>query len=132
LGTTDKSELSGASLGFEEALGKLEAIVHDLEEGQIGLAESLGRYEEGIKLLKQCYGLLEHAERRIELLTGIDADGNPLTVPFDEAAAASLEEKAQSRARRRSQATAVNAPSARGSAGKPPRVSDLDVPRDLF
>jgi exodeoxyribonuclease VII small subunit len=28
---------------FEEALDRLEAIVHELEEGQIGLEESLAR-----------------------------------------------------------------------------------------
>ena len=49
--------------------------MRDLEEGRLGLAESLGRYEEGIKLLKQCYTQLEQAERRIELLTGFDAGG---------------------------------------------------------
>ena len=81
------SDTAGSQPIFEEALGKLECIVHELEEGQIGMADSLGRYEEGIKLLKQCYALLEHAERRIELLTGLDGDGNPVTVPFDEATA---------------------------------------------
>jgi hypothetical protein len=45
--------------------------------------------------------LLEQAERKIELLTGVDAEGNPVVVPFvDEAA--TLEEKAAQRTRRRS------------------------------
>jgi exodeoxyribonuclease VII small subunit len=96
---------SAAPASFELALERLNVIVHDLEEGQVGLAESLARYEEGIKLLKQCYELLESAERRIELCTGLDADGNPITETFDDSAAtASLEEKAQARGRRRSQA----------------------------
>lgn len=90
------------SLCFEEALAELEAIVHDLEEGQIGLAEALGRYEKGVRLLKQCHGLLEDAQRRIELLTGVDANGNPITRPFEEPAATSLEEKADTRSQRRS------------------------------
>ncbi|HEX7447742.1 MAG TPA: exodeoxyribonuclease VII small subunit [Pirellulales bacterium] len=85
---------------FEQALAQLEAIVHELEEGEIGLAEALDRYEQGIKLLKQCYGLLERAERRIELLSGVDAAGNPVTQPFSDSPS-SLEEKAQSRSRRR-------------------------------
>lgn len=71
---------------FEAALASLEQIVHDLEEGQLGLAESLTRYEGGVKLLKQCFGLLENAERKIELLTGVDAAGNPVTRPFDDEA----------------------------------------------
>lgn len=87
---------------FEEALARLEAIVHELEEGQTGLAESLDRYEEGVKLLRQCYELLEGAEQRIEHLSGVDAEGNALTEPFSDEQAVSLEDKAAARSRRRS------------------------------
>jgi exodeoxyribonuclease VII small subunit len=73
-------------MSFEDALARLEQIVHELEEGQIGLAEALGRYEEGVALLRQSYDLLRKAERRIELLSGIDDEGNPLTTPFDDSA----------------------------------------------
>jgi exodeoxyribonuclease VII small subunit len=86
---------------FEQALEQLERIVHQLEEGEIGLAEALDHYEKGIGLLKQCYGLLERAERRIELLSGVDAAGNPITEPFADDAGNTLEEKTQNRARRR-------------------------------
>ena len=67
---------------FEAALASLEAIVHDLEDGDLGLAEAMARYEQGIKHLRHCYDLLEQAERKIELLTGIDAEGRAQTVPF--------------------------------------------------
>lgn len=79
---------------FEAALASLEAIVHDLEDGDLGLAEALARYEQGIKHLRHCYDLLEQAERKIELLTGIDAEGRAKTVPFaeDEPAVESLQE----------------------------------------
>jgi exodeoxyribonuclease VII small subunit len=80
-GTQEGGELPS----FEEALEQLEGIVHQLEEGQIGLSEALAQYEKGVKLLRQCYGLLERAERRIELLSGVDADGNPVTTPLDDA-----------------------------------------------
>ncbi len=69
---------------FEAALASLEAIVHDLEDGDLGLAEALARYEQGIKHLRHCYDLLEQAERKIELLTGIDAEGRAKTMPFAE------------------------------------------------
>jgi exodeoxyribonuclease VII small subunit len=69
---------------FEAALASLEAIVHDLEDGDLGLAEALARYEQGIKHLRHCYDLLEQAERKIELLTGIDAEGRAKTAPFAE------------------------------------------------
>jgi len=87
---------------FEDALGRLEEIVHELEDGEVGLAESLAHYEEGVKLLRQCHTLLEGAERKIMLLSGLDAEGNPVVVPFDEEEAASLEAKARGRSRRRS------------------------------
>lgn len=86
---------------FEESLARLEEITERLEEGQLGLGESLACYEEGIKHLKQCYELLERAERKIELLSGIDAQGNPITEPFDDAAS-TLDETAKTRGRRRS------------------------------
>lgn len=86
---------------FEEALSRLEGIVHDLEEGDIGLAEALARYEDGVKLLRQCFGMLEGAERRIELLSGLSPEGEPQTEPFDDEDSLSLEIKAERRTRRR-------------------------------
>jgi exodeoxyribonuclease VII small subunit len=85
---------------LEQSLARLEEIAAQLEDGRLGLSESLACYEEGVKHLKRCYELLEHAERRIELLAGIDAEGKALTRPFDDAAVA-LEERAPSRANRR-------------------------------
>ena len=67
---------------FEQAIKRLEQIVHLLEEGDIGLSASLASYEEGVKLLRQSYDLLHRAERRIELLSGVDADGIPVSQPF--------------------------------------------------
>ncbi|HET6878737.1 MAG TPA: exodeoxyribonuclease VII small subunit [Pirellulales bacterium] len=108
---------------FEQALVQLETIVHQLEEGEIGLADALAHYETGIGLLKRCYGLLERAERRIELLSGVDAAGNPITQPLSDEAS-SLEEKSQNRARRRSKATAR--PAKEGPALGDPSVTSGD------
>ncbi len=74
---------AGASpASFEHSLTELEAIVRDLEDGQLGLAEALARYEAGVKHLKHCYALLQEAEQKIELLTGVADDGTPITEPF--------------------------------------------------
>jgi exodeoxyribonuclease VII small subunit len=89
-------------LRFEDALERLEEIVHSLEEGDIGLNESLEGYEEGVKLLRQSYDLLQRAERRIELLSGVDAEGNPITQPFDDTATIDQVEPGKRRSRRRS------------------------------
>lgn len=80
---------------FEEALKGLEEIVRLLEEGTIGLDEALKRYEQGVKLLRQAYELLGRAERRIELLSGLDAEGTPICQPFDDKATLPREEQPQ-------------------------------------
>lgn len=71
---------------FEKALADLERIVRELEDGKIGLEESLARYEEGVALLKGCYGQLRRVEQRIVELTGQDQDGNPETRVFNHSA----------------------------------------------
>ena len=87
---------------FEESLAALEAIVGDLEDGSLSLADALARYEQAVKHLATCQKLLERAERKIELLSGVDANGNPITRPFDEAASETLQEKGERRSLRRS------------------------------
>jgi len=85
---------------FEQALEQLEEIVRDLEQGQLGLEASLARYEQGVVLLRRCHELLERAERRIALLSGVDAEGKPIATAMDDRSF-TLEEKARSRSRRR-------------------------------
>ena len=103
----DPPNAAAAQIGFEQALADLETSVAQLEEGQIPLAESLARYEQGVKLLRQCYQILETAERKIELLNRVDSEGNAHSEPFDDRAV-SLEEKAQTRGRRRSRDSHAN------------------------
>ena len=107
-GTTDltkqkKASKSGSAkdASFEESLAKLEEIVRQLEEGQLGLSDSLVRYEEGMRLLNQCQQMLAAAERKIEVLRGFDAAGNPITHPLADEEM-TLEEKADTRSQRRS------------------------------
>src|SRR6266436_2366150 len=68
---------------FECSLALLQQIVHELEEGNLGLETSLSRFEDGIRLLRSCYRILEEAEQKIEVLTGVDAEGNLVTELFD-------------------------------------------------
>ncbi len=86
---------------FEQALARLEAIVQRLEGGQLSLSESLAQYEQGVRCLRYCYRQLDRAERKIELLSGVDPQGRVTSRPFDESAM-SLEEKQAARSRRRS------------------------------
>lgn len=56
------------ALTFEESVAQLEQIVGAIESGQIGLEESLAKYEQGMDLVKHCRGILDRAEKRIEVL----------------------------------------------------------------
>jgi exodeoxyribonuclease VII small subunit len=60
--------------GLETSMEKLEAIVSDLEEGEFTLEEALDKFEEGLKLGKQCRKFLEQAELRVKKLVE-NADG---------------------------------------------------------
>src|ERR1700736_5503809 len=92
----------GAPQSFESSLAQLQKIVQELEEGHLGLELSLSRFEEGIGLLRSCFRILEQAEQRIEILTGQDAAGNPVTSPFDATATfAGSEKPARKPGRRR-------------------------------
>jgi len=55
--------------GFDEKLGRLEALVAELEQGGLGLEPAIERYQEGIQLLKACHGALATYRRRVEELT---------------------------------------------------------------
>ncbi len=71
-------------ISFEEAFRRLETIVSTLESGRGELEESLARYEEGIRLLRRCRQILDGAERRVEILKGVDENGAPILEQADE------------------------------------------------
>ena len=109
LGEPSSDQPAAAEPSFEQALERLQAIVQELEQGELGLDKALARYEEGVKLLRRCHDALQKAERKIELLSGVDAEGRPISEPLDDASVP-LEEKAQQRDRRRSPPRSVSSP----------------------
>jgi exodeoxyribonuclease VII small subunit len=56
-------------VGLEENLKMLELIVRELEDGQNGLDESIKKFEQGVKLYKNCKKLIDNAEKKIKVLT---------------------------------------------------------------
>ena len=66
---------------YEEAVTRLEEIVRQLEEGNLGLDASLILFEEGIGLAKYCSGKLDAAEGRLQILLGFNGD-EPKIGPF--------------------------------------------------
>jgi exodeoxyribonuclease VII small subunit len=66
---------------FEEYIGKLEGIVHKLEEGELTLDESVKAYEEGMNISKICLEKLNKTKKKIEQLV-IKGEENYSTKPF--------------------------------------------------
>jgi exodeoxyribonuclease VII small subunit len=60
---------------FEQSLRRLEAIVEQLERGDVTLDQSLQMYEEGIALAKTCADKLTQAELKLKKL-GKDMEGH--------------------------------------------------------
>ena len=59
---------------FEEQMAELEKIVTELEKGDLSLDESVAKFEEGIKLSKECNEVLEEAEKKITILVNQDGE----------------------------------------------------------
>lgn len=59
---------------FEEQIEKLENIVNELEKGDLNLDESVAKFEEGIKISKECNEILETAEKKITILVNQDGE----------------------------------------------------------
>jgi len=64
-----------ASPSFDDRLARLEAIVAELENGEIALEPAIARYQEGITLLKSCRGLLEGFQKQVEELSAAAEGG---------------------------------------------------------
>lgn len=53
---------------FEDDLGALEAIVTEIDSGELSLEEAIGAFERGVGLVRSLNQRLDEAERRVELL----------------------------------------------------------------
>jgi exodeoxyribonuclease VII small subunit len=83
-----KAEGTAAALAperFEDLLGRLRALIERLEGGNLPLEESLKAFEEGMELCKRGAGILDSAEKRVEVLLGAGgaAAAPTATAPFE-------------------------------------------------
>lgn len=74
----DKEELPD----FEKALEELEALVEQLESGELNLDQSLKKFKRGVELTRHCQGVLDQAQQTVEQLLNVE----------DESSAAPLED----------------------------------------
>lgn len=72
-----------AEMSFEEAMRALEAVVDQLERGDVELEQSITLYERGAALKAHCDAKLKAAEEKVDAIT-LDADGKPAgTTPVE-------------------------------------------------
>lgn len=68
---------------FEQAMKELEAVVGQLERGDVALDQSIALYERGAALKKRCEDELKRAEEKVAAIT-LNADGQPTgTTPVE-------------------------------------------------
>ena len=80
------------NLKFEQAMQRLDAIVEAMEAGEIGIEESISKYEEAMRLAAHCRRILDESEQRIKKIQ-LDAAGQPRTEPFEPPAGQSDDEE---------------------------------------
>jgi exodeoxyribonuclease VII small subunit len=55
-----------ATVRFEDAFARLEALVGEMERGELPLEQMLDRFEEGVRLVRHCNEFLSQAQLRVE------------------------------------------------------------------
>jgi exodeoxyribonuclease VII small subunit len=68
---------------FDDLLGRLRGVVEKLESGNLSLEDSLKFFEEGIELCRRGAGILDSAERKVEVLLAGPA-ASARTAPFEQ------------------------------------------------
>lgn len=56
------------AVNFERSLEDLEALVTQMESGDLSLEEALQAFEKGVKLTRECQQALREAEQKVEVL----------------------------------------------------------------
>ena len=56
------------TLDLETALADLEGLVEELESGDLPLEKAMQKFEQGIKLTRNCQAALKEAEQKVEIL----------------------------------------------------------------
>lgn len=69
-------------MNYEKSLKQLEDIVHQLEDGELTLEQSMELFQQGVILSKECSKMLDEAEQKISILIK-DKDDKISEQPFE-------------------------------------------------
>jgi exodeoxyribonuclease VII small subunit len=116
---------------FEACLAELQDLVRLLEEGRLGLAESIAGFERGISLLRHCYRTLEQAEQKIEILSGFDQAGNAIITPFDAASTLEMGQGGAGRRKKQPAEATQKTPTGRAKSPEPAERPEPEAESEL-
>lgn len=71
-----------AQLTYEQGYDQLQEIVQQIEQGQVGIEESVARYEDAMKLIAHCRRILKQAEQKVLQLQQ-NSHGHVTLEPFE-------------------------------------------------
>lgn len=66
---------------FEKALQELSILVESMEQGKISLEDALKKFEQGVKLTRECQTALKAAEQKVSIL--LEKNGKESIEPFE-------------------------------------------------
>lgn len=69
-------------VNLEKSIADLETLVDELESGDLPLEKAMKKFEDGIKLTRQCQAALKEAEQKVEILVQ-STGGEENLEPFD-------------------------------------------------
>jgi exodeoxyribonuclease VII small subunit len=70
------------AIDLEKALSDLEQLVEELESGDLPLETAMKKFEDGIKLTRNCQAALKEAEQKVEILLK-NAGGDEVLEDFE-------------------------------------------------
>lgn len=70
------------NIDLEKSLTQLEGLVEELETGELPLEKAMQKFEQGVKLTRNCQTALKDAEQRVEILLK-SAGGEESLVAYD-------------------------------------------------
>jgi exodeoxyribonuclease VII small subunit len=70
------------AIDLEKALSDLEELVEELESGDLPLETAMKKFENGIRLTRNCQAALKEAEQKVEILLK-NAGGEEALEDFD-------------------------------------------------
>ena len=74
---TDKKNIN-----LEKSLADLEALVAEIEGGELSLEDAMKKFEQGIKLTRTCQNILKDAEQKVEIL--LENNGEDTLTSFND------------------------------------------------